>query len=251
MARISRMCYESSLYHVMVQGINREKIYRNSYMKDYFIEILTQKSKELGVEIIAFCIMDNHVHLLLFIDDIKSLTKLMASINTKYAKFFNKTNNRVGYVYRDRYRCENIFTEHHLINCIKYIHNNPVNARISKHPKDYKYSSFCEYLYGKEIVITSKMVTPYIDMIIHDESNPTIQFIGVNDDFGSNLNGNADEVINEYLTKHKRKVCELESCEIKELSKIILKTCKITKKELVEMLHIERTKWYRIMDGNI
>ena len=53
MARISRMCYESSFYHVMIQGINREMIYLKSYMKDAFLEMLGKKSKELNVEIIA------------------------------------------------------------------------------------------------------------------------------------------------------------------------------------------------------
>ena len=250
MARISRMCYESSFYHVMVQGINRERIYEKSFMKDYFIDTLCKKSQELGVAIIAFCIMDNHVHLLLYTENIKNLMKLMASINTKYAKYYNKINKRVGYVYRDRYRCENIFTEHHLINCIKYIHNNPVNARICKSPKEYKYSSFCEFLYGKEAVINSKIVAPYIDMIICDGSDSKIQFIDVNDDFGNKLNGDIKEVINKYLMKQRRKLCELDNSEIKELSKIILNTCSITKKELVEVLQIERTKWYRIMGGS-
>ena len=197
MARKSRMCYESSFYHVMVQGINRENIYANGYMKEAFLNILNKKSKELDVEIIAFCIMDNHVHLLLYTEKIQNLTKLMASINTKYAKLFNKANNRVGYVYRDRYRCENIYTENHLINCIKYIHNNPIEAHICISPKDYKYSSYCSYLNKKNI---NELVVPYVDAILSDTVSFEIKYIDINDEFGNKQVGSADEVIRDYIT---------------------------------------------------
>ena len=245
MARISRMCYESSFYHVMIQGINRERIYAKSYMKDIFLEMLGKKSKEFNVEIIAYCIMNNHVHLLLYSESISNLTKLMASVNTKYAKLFNKANNRVGYVYRDRYRCENIFTEKHLINCIKYIHNNPVNAGLCRNPREYKYSSYCDYLNKKKI---NKLVAQYVDVILNNEMDMGAKFIDSDDDFGNKLDGNANEVINKYLIKRNCKICDLKSDEIRDLSKEILKTCPITKRELARLLGIERTRWYRIME---
>ena len=244
MARISRMCYESSFFHVMVQGINKENIYEKGYMKKAFLNILNKKSKELNVEILAFCIMDSHVHLLLYTENIHNLTKLMASINTKYAKLFNKVNDRVGYVYRDRYRCENIYTENHLINCIKYIHNNPVNAHMCDYPKYYKYSSYYSYLKNKKI---NKLIVPYVDEILSDTASQEIKYIDVNDEFGSKLDGNVDEVIRDYIMKHHCRIEELSDLEINELSKAILKTCKITKSELAHRLGIERTKWYRIM----
>ena len=164
----------------------------------------------------------------------------------QYAKLFNKVNNRVGYVYRDRYRCENIFTERHLINCVKYIHDNPVKSGLCKHPKEYKYSSYCDYLNNKK---ANTFINQYIDVILNNEYDMNVKYIDANDDFGNKLNGNANEVIRKYLIEHKCKICDLKNDEIRDLSKEIIKTCSITKSELTEILGIERTRWYRIM-GN-
>ena len=63
-------------------------------------------------------------------------------MNTKYAKYYNKKYNRVGYVFRDRYKCEGIYNEKQLHNCIRYIYNNPVKAGICSNVGDYLYSSY-------------------------------------------------------------------------------------------------------------
>ena len=65
---------------------------------------------------------------------------------------FNKKYKRVGYVFRDRYKAEGIYTENHLYSCIKYIHNNPVKANLCMLMKEYKYSSYNEYLKEKRII---------------------------------------------------------------------------------------------------
>jgi len=66
----------------------------------------------------------------------------MHKLNTKYAMYYNKKYNRVGYVFRDRYKSEGIYSEEHLYNCIKYIYNNPVKAGICNKPEEYKYSNY-------------------------------------------------------------------------------------------------------------
>lgn len=250
MARISRKCYEASFYHIMVQGIKRENIFKNDNMKEYYIRSLKEKSDEYKTEIVAYCIMNNHVHILLHVEKIELLTKIMSSVNTKFAKYYNKQNNRIGYVYRDRYRCENIFTENHLINCVKYIHNNPVKARISALPSEYKYSSYNEYLNSNlyhQIITENKEVLKYKDMFLNGYYDESLNFIDDDNEFGNAINKSAEEIIKDYILNNNIKLNELTDTEIFYLSKKILKNCQISKTGLARKLNVERTRWYRIM----
>lgn len=119
-------------------------------MKKKYKLILLEKQEENNINIISYCIMDNHIHLLLNVNNIENMCKFMHQINTKYAKFYNKVNNRVGYVFRNRYFSKEILDYNQLKRCIVYIHRNPVVAKIVKNEKDYKYSSYNEYLESKE-----------------------------------------------------------------------------------------------------
>ena len=70
----------------------------------------------------------------------------MKTLNEDYARYYNYVKNRVGYVYRDRYLSEPITNRNYLLNCISYIHNNPVKAGIVKKCEEYKYSSYNDYI---------------------------------------------------------------------------------------------------------
>ena len=101
--------------------------------------------------------MDNHVHLLNYIENINSLIKFMHKINLKYAKYYNKKYDRVGYVFRDRYKTQPIFSEKHLYQCINYIHQNPVKAHMCKNPSEYRYSSYNNNRFESNSLISSKI----------------------------------------------------------------------------------------------
>ena len=94
--------------------------------------------------------MDNHVHILIKEDSIERVSHFMHKINTIYAMYFNKKYNRIGYVFRDRYKSQAIYSEKQLYTCINYIHNNPVKAGICKIASEYEYSSYNEYIENKE-----------------------------------------------------------------------------------------------------
>ena len=98
--------------------------------------------------------MNNHAHFLIFSKNNEELSKFMHKVNTSYSKYYNRENKRVGYVFRDRYYSQPILSHMQLYNCLKYIHNNPVKARITKNIEDYKYSSYNEFLYKREIITT-------------------------------------------------------------------------------------------------
>ena len=145
MPRIAMRDYNTSFFHIMVQGIRKEYIFNENNDINTYLKLIYKYIQKYNVKIIAYCIMNNHAHLLIYVEEIKELSEFMRSINTTYALYYNKKYKRTGYVFRNRYKAEPIFDEIHLINCMNYIHDNPVKAKICNSIKDYKYSSYREY----------------------------------------------------------------------------------------------------------
>lgn len=150
MPRISRNNITSKYIHVIVQGIKKEYIFQENEYKQEYIKLLDKIVKEFAsTKILAYCIMDNHAHLLIYTDEIEELSKIMSRVNTSYAIFYNKNTNRVGYVFRNRYYTQQIVNERHLFNTLVYIHKNPVKANMVEKERNYKYSSYNSYVQNK------------------------------------------------------------------------------------------------------
>lgn len=146
MSRIARKNLNTTFFHIIVQGINKEYVFsKNKYIEKYK-NLLINNLKKYNVKIIAYCIMNNHAHILLYTENIEMMSSYMKSINTSYARYYNKEENRVGFVFRNRYESEPIYEQRYLLNCIAYIHNNPVKANIVDSVEKYKYSSYKDYI---------------------------------------------------------------------------------------------------------
>ena len=142
MPRIPRMYFKTEYFHVIAQGINKSYIFDDSIDIKYYIKNMYELQNKYNIKIIAYCIMNNHAHILLKTKIIKSMSEFMHSLNTSYACYYNKKYKRIGYVFRDRYKAEGIYSESHLYNCINYIYNNPVKAGICDKPENYLYSNY-------------------------------------------------------------------------------------------------------------
>ena len=126
----------------MTQGIDKKYIFNKEDDIKVYINEMYKLTDECEIKIISYCIMNNHAHMLLEAKKIKNLSTYMQRLNLKYAQYYNKKYNRVGYVFRDRYRAEGIYSERQLYSCIKYIYNNPVKAGICQKASEYP---FCNY----------------------------------------------------------------------------------------------------------
>lgn len=156
MARTSRNnMKDSSFFHIMVQGINQEYIFNTQKNKQEYLELLYANNKD--VKIIAYCIMDNHAHILVETDVIYNMQTWMKKVNTSYAIYYNKKNDRVGYVFRNRYKSQSIKNEKHLYLCIEYIHNNPIKAGICEKKEKYTFSSYSKIYQGSQTSIQKKV----------------------------------------------------------------------------------------------
>lgn len=145
----------SSFFHIMVQGINKECIFYNNENKVKYLKLI-QKNKE-SIEIIAYCIMDNHAHFLVKVENICDMKEWMKRTNITYALYYNKVNNRVGYVFRNRYKSQIIENEKHFFTCVDYIHENPVKAFMCKKKEDYKYSSYTNMYNGNQTNVNNQI----------------------------------------------------------------------------------------------
>lgn len=219
MPRIARKILESTYFHIMVQGISKELIFNKDEYKKKYIELIYHYKNKFNIEVFAYCIMENHAHLLLHIDKIEEMSNFMHRINNLYATFYNQElNNRVGHVFRNRFKSQEIMNTMYLCNCIKYIHNNPVKARMVKDPKEYKYSSYIDYYYKKGITI-NRNLRELVDLDYIVQNSEIDEFFI---DIDRNVESIIENVKNKILSKtEKEEISEEEKVKIiEELKKI-------------------------------
>ncbi len=158
MPRLSRKSIETPFLHVMTQGIEKRFIFNDPKDIAVYINLMYKFKNEYDINIVSYCIMNNHSHMLLEIKNLDKLSSYIHRLNGTYGEYYNKKNNRVGYVFRDRYKAEGIYGEKHFYNCINYIYNNPVMAGICKRPEDYPYSNY------RKIELATNELVNFIDV---------------------------------------------------------------------------------------
>lgn len=151
----------TDLYHVIAKGINKERTFNQSREKTYLKKIIKKIQKKYeNVEIYAYCIMSNHIHLILKAE-FPELSLFMAAVLAEYANYYNYKHHRNGHVFQNRFVSECIETERYFWNCLRYIHLNPVKARVVKEAARYQYSSMMEYKSGTPDILHEKAVAFY------------------------------------------------------------------------------------------
>lgn len=223
MPRFPRSYIQTAFFHVIIQGINKSYIFEYAEDIKYYIKIMYELEKQLDIKLIAYCIMNNHAHMLIKTEKIINLSKYMHRLNTRYAIYYNKKYSRVGYIFRDRYKSEGIYSEEHLYNCIKYIYDNPVKAGICKSAQEYPYSNYKNY--SKEI----RGNYIFLDVDINDQQL-------------------CREVIQDFLTINSLERHDLKKdiCKLKELLNILKKEHNISLRQISRELNINREKIRKI-----
>lgn len=145
MPRQQRILSENGTYHVMMRGNERKNLFHDQEDKQRFIDTLLAKKMVTGFSVYGYCLMDNHVHLLIR-EGPEGLSASMKRINASYASYFNHKYHRVGHLFQDRFRSEPIQEDRHLLTALRYIHNNPVKAGLVDKPQHYWWSSYGCYL---------------------------------------------------------------------------------------------------------
>ena len=129
MPRHARHISTSGYFHLIVRGIGRQALFEENTDYFFYLSILKRYSEETGVKVCAYCLMENHVHLL--VHDLSGAVPLfMKKIGVSYSSFYNKKYERCGHLFQDRYLSENVETEKNLLTVCRYILNNPRKAGI-------------------------------------------------------------------------------------------------------------------------
>ncbi|NCN08094.1 transposase [Candidatus Parcubacteria bacterium] len=182
-----------SIVHIYNRGNNRENIFHDK--KDYkaFLtriglslgletkelskypltsipnsRIRITGSKESDFKIHAFCLMDNHFHLLIEQCSDVSISKLISKICTSYAMYINKKYKRVGHIFQDQFKSVLIESDSQLLWTSAYIHMNPVKSGLVEHPSQYDWSSYNDYASERNLPITH---TDFIKSVFGNQNN--------------------------------------------------------------------------------
>jgi REP element-mobilizing transposase RayT len=175
MPRTARKISESGIYHVMLRGINRQQIFYEEADYVYFIKLLSKYKKESGYNLFAYCLMGNHVHLLIRVQK-EPLSLAMKRIADSFVYWYNGKYERTGHLFQDRFKSEVIDCEQYFIAALRYILRNPVVAGLCKSPDEYAFSSGREYLCGE----TGISDTEYAYSLLTPTS--LAEFVSINND---------------------------------------------------------------------
>lgn len=145
MTRLIRLQFENAWYHVMNRGSGSQDIYKSNDQRHLFLELLEKTSKIFEIQVHAYCLMDNHYHLLIKTPK-ANLSSAMQYLSGNYTKWFNRIEKSDGPLFRSRYKAVTVDTNPYLLSVSRYIHLNPVDANIVKTPQAYRWSSYCYYL---------------------------------------------------------------------------------------------------------
>ncbi|WP_312700293.1 transposase [Sedimentibacter sp.] len=143
MPRKARIKSNTGIYHIMLRGIDKRNIFLDNEDKLKFISNIKKAKEKANFNILGYCLMDNHVHLLL--QESEDIGTSIKRITVAYAGWHNKKYDRIGHLLQNRYLSEPVTSEHYMLNVLRYIHQNPIKARIVDNLSDYRWSSFGEY----------------------------------------------------------------------------------------------------------
>jgi REP element-mobilizing transposase RayT len=141
MARPLRIIYPGAFYHVTCRGNERKNVFKSKRDREKFLEYLDSATQRYDAVIHVFCLMDNHYHLLLETPS-GNLPQIMRHINGAYTTYFNVKRERSGHLFQGRYKAILVDIDEYAKELSRYIHLNPVRAKMVKTPQEYEWSSY-------------------------------------------------------------------------------------------------------------
>lgn len=262
MPRGMRRVSKTGVYHIMMRGNEKRNIFIDKWDKQKFIDILDKVKKEELFDIFAYCIMPNHVHLIIK-EYAEGISYIMKRVNISYAQYFNNKYERVGHVFQDRFKSEVIESDSYLLCAIRYVHNNPVRANMVKAAIDYGWSSY-KYYFGKEEGIvdrnftlslyspeTNKAIKLFKEFTLQDNKD---KFIDTEDDRNDDIistKAQCEKFIGEYCEKYNTTLDNIINIKAylpirKELIRYIRDNSKLSLRELEDILGVSKSTINRV-----
>lgn len=149
MPRTGRVLLPHCPHHIVQRGHNRRLVFAEKRDYERYLDTLAEFKRAFGVKVYAWCLMGNHVHLLLGPgEDAAAVARLMKRLAGRQTRFYNRLHQCTGTLWESRYKSSPVDRDEYLLACVRYIELNPVRARIVAAPEDYPWSS-CRYRLGE------------------------------------------------------------------------------------------------------
>jgi len=230
MARPLRIMYPGAFYHVTSRGNERKAVFKSKQDREKFLEYLESATQRYDARIHTYCLMDTHYHLLLETPS-GNLSQIMRHINGAYTTYFNVKRDRSGHLFQGRYKAILVDIDEYAKELSRYIHLNPVRAKMVETPEDYDWSSYKIYIgkqrsakwlyrdfilgyFGKKVSTAQKSYQDFVSALTDQEYNSPLDEV-----VSSTLLGSADFIkfIKDNFLSAKRPDKELPA--LKELGK--------------------------------
>ncbi|MCM3617916.1 transposase [Sutcliffiella horikoshii] len=154
MPREARKTSKTRMYHIMIRGINRQTIFEEEEDKERFLLTLKKYQEKSDYKVYAYCLMDNHIHLLIKESEEEPLSLAVKRISSSYVFWYNWKYQRIGHLFQERYKSETIETKDYFLTVLRYIHQNPLKAGLASCVFTSKWTSITEYLSHPSIIET-------------------------------------------------------------------------------------------------
>lgn len=255
MPRVPRQFSRTGFYHIMMRGLNRERIFQKDQDKKKMLDTLIDKISDVDMGIYAYCIMDNHIHLLLKSEP-EHLATFMKKVNVSFAMYYNRIQNRVGPVFQGRYKSECVENEGYFWGVLRYIHLNPVKAHIVKSIEKYEWSSINDYLLGESELLDDEAIVLKQEnfkdnnsfLKMHEIEDLRI-YLDVKEDLDDMKMTAGNRLIDEFLAKYKvNNVLELRHKEeaFQSLLEQLTEKAKLTYQEIAELTDLSYSMVQRL-----
>lgn len=153
MARQARVKSTTGIYHVILKGLDGRNIFLDDSDRSIFIEKLNKARETGGFQLYAYCLMDNHVHLL--IKEGEELGTSIKRITVGYVQLHNNKYGRIGHLFQNRFSSEVVEEEQYLMAVVRYIHRNPLNAGMVARLEEYPWSSYEKVIQAYQVNSTT------------------------------------------------------------------------------------------------
>lgn len=168
MARQPRFALVGQPQHIIQKGNNRKVIFSSDRDYRFYLDKLESKSREHSLEVHAYVLMPNHTHILATPYEIDSISKVLQSLGRCYAQYYNYIHDRSGTLFEGRYKATLVESGSYLLDCYRYIEQNPVRSGIVSDPADYNWSSYRFNALG----VADKVISPHSQFL--NLANPDI-----------------------------------------------------------------------------
>lgn len=251
MARKARMRSRSQVYHILLRGTEKQDIFIEDEDKRKMLQILKEKKRDKAFFIYAYCILNNHIHLVIR-EGSDNISRILKKAATSYASYFNKKYSRSGHVFQDRFKSETVDDDQSLHAVIRFVHQNPEKAGIA-YMDHYIWSSHPEYVQRRQegladcgmvlALISGHRASALAEFIKYSRSEAAEEFLDLLEEkeIGSE---NIKEHIQKYLKANTLTIDDLKRPESRKVrdSMIIylINGSNLSRRNIAEILGINR-----------